>query len=142
MKKKCMEDTSFCAKIMSICYTVSKIRHVTDLIFIIKVPRDIINLTQCTINDNYMMYLFWDMKWDRHNIFVILGHYFLPFYPTNNTKNLNFEKTKKENVWRYHHFVPKIMIICYTVSKIEHVTEVIFILHFGLFFDLLRPQHS
>ena len=27
-------------------------------------------------------------------IFVILGH-FLPFYPTNNPKNQNFEKMKK-----------------------------------------------
>ena len=28
---------------------------------------------------------------------------FLPFYPTNNQKNQNFEKMKK-NAWRYHHF--------------------------------------
>ena len=30
----------------------------------------------------------------RQNFFVILG-YFLPFYPRNNPKNLNFEKMKK-----------------------------------------------
>ena len=33
----------------------------------------------------------WDMDRDRENFFVILG-YFLPFYPTNNPKNQNFEK--------------------------------------------------
>ena len=31
---------------------------------------------------------------------VIMGH-FLPFYPTNNLKNQNFEKMKK-SIWRYH----------------------------------------
>ena len=34
--------------------------------------------------------------------FVLLGH-FLTFYPTNNPKNLNFEKMKKK-AWRYYHF--------------------------------------
>ena len=37
-------------------------------------------------------------------IFVILGH-FLPFYPTNNPKNQNFEKMKKHTC-RYQHFTP------------------------------------
>ena len=37
----------------------------------------------------------WDMnEVQQTNFFVILGH-FLPFYPTNNPKNLNFEKMKK-----------------------------------------------
>ena len=38
----------------------------------------------CTINDNHMMYGFWD----------ILDH-FLPFYPPNYLKNQNFGKMKK-----------------------------------------------
>ena len=43
-----------------------------------------------------MMYSSWDMKHNRQDIFVILGH-FLPFYPTNNPKNQNFEmKLKKK----------------------------------------------
>ena len=37
---------------------------------------------------------------DKH--FVVLGH-FLPFHPTNNSKNQNLEKMKK-NSWRYYHF--------------------------------------
>ena len=37
--------------------------------------------------------------------------------------------------------VPKIMIICCTVPEIQHMTDVIFIFHFGLFFALLPPLH-
>ena len=32
------------------------------------------------------------------------------------------------------------MIICYTVPEIWHVTDVIFIFYFGLFFALLPPN--
>ena len=35
--------------------------------------------------------------------------------------------------------IPKIMIICYTVPEIWHVTDVIVIFYFGLFFALLPP---
>ena len=35
----------------------------------------------------------WDMECDRQ-FFVILGH-FLPFYPTDNSENENFEKMKQ-----------------------------------------------
>ena len=35
-------------------------------------------------------------------VFVILDS-FLPFYPSNNLKNQNFEKMNK-NTWRYYHF--------------------------------------
>ena len=38
----------------------------------------------------------------RTEVFLILDH-FLPFYPPNNSKNQNFEKTKKKNTWRYYH---------------------------------------
>ena len=47
-------------------------------------------LPQMTI----MMYGFWYIMDDRQNFFVILG-YFLPFYPSNNPENQNFEKMKK-----------------------------------------------
>ena len=59
-----------------------------------KPPGDIIILHMCTINDNHMMYGSWDMECVIDRIFVILDH-FLPFYPTNNPKNQNFEKMKK-----------------------------------------------
>ena len=37
---------------------------------------------------------------------------------------------------------PKIMIICYTVPEMWHVTHVIFIFHFGLFFALVPPNSA
>ena len=82
------------------------------------------------------------MKCDRQNFFVVLNH-FLPFYPTNNPKIKNFEKWKKQqkNAWRYHFIqVPKIIIICYTVLEMWHMTDVIFIFHFGLFLAHLTPK--
>ena len=40
----------------------------------------------------------------QREFFVILGQ-FLPFYPTNNLKNQNFEKMKrKKKAWRYYPF--------------------------------------
>ena len=79
--------------------------------------------------------------WSTTDFFVILGH-FLPFYPTNNPKNQNFEKMKKKkNTWRYHYFTQvelKIMIICFTVLEIWDMTDVIFIFHFELSFTLLQ----
>ena len=54
-----------------------------------------------------MMYGSWGMKHDRHNFLVILSH-FLPFYPTNNPKNQNFEKMKK---------LPRDIIILHKCTK-------------------------
>ena len=45
----------------------------------------------------------WFLRYEVwQNALVIWGH-FLPFYSTNNPKNQNFEKMKKQT-WRYHHF--------------------------------------
>ena len=58
-----------------------------------KTPRDIIFLHMCTINDDQMMYVSWDMQCYGHNflsfwaIFVFLYH--------SNPENHNFEKMKK-----------------------------------------------
>ena len=45
----------------------------------------------CSKNHNHMRYGSRDVEQDRQNFFIILVH-FLPFYPTNNPKNQNFEK--------------------------------------------------
>ena len=66
---------------------------------------------------------------------------FLPFYPTNNPKNQNFEKMKKSlEISPFYTSVPQIMIICYIVPEIWCMTDVICIFHFGLFFELLPQQ--
>ena len=82
----------------------------------------------------------WDMKPDRQNFSVLLGH-LLPFYPTNNPKNQNFEKMKKKTleVSSCYTCEPKIMIIFYTFPEIWSMTDVIFIFHFGIFFAILPP---
>ena len=58
------------------------------------------------------------MKYEvQQTEFVLFGN-FLPFYPTNNQKNQNFEKMKKALVISFYTSVPKIIIICYTVPEI------------------------
>ena len=82
----------------------------------------------------------WFLRYEawRTEFFVILDC-FLPFYPTNNSKNRNFEKLKK---------VPGDIIILHKCTKNhDHMlycswdmvrTDVI-IFNFGLFFALSRP---
>ena len=55
---------------------------------------DIIILNLSTTNDSHMIHGSWDMKCNRQNLLVILGH-FLPFYPLNSLKNENIIKMKK-----------------------------------------------
>ena len=62
-----------------------------------KTPGQIL-LHMCTINQDHMMYGFWDIKFNRQNFVVILGN-FLPFYlpppPPNTLKNENIKNEKK-----------------------------------------------
>ena len=57
-----------------------------------KITGDIIILHKCTKNHNNMRYSSWDTEWDRHL------DYFLPFYPSKNPKNQNFEKMIKMTI--------------------------------------------
>ena len=101
-----------------------------------KITGDIIIFHMSTKKHNHMRYGSWNTEWETEFI-VSLGH-FLPFYPTNNPKNQNFEKMKKRlKISSFYTNVPKIMIKCYTVPEIWRVTDVIVIFHFGLFFALL-----
>ena len=65
-------------------------------------------------------------------LFFILG-YFLPFYLPNSLKNQNVKKWNKHlEISSFYDGEPKIMIICYIVSKIWCMTDVI-AFHFGPF---------
>ena len=55
-----------------------------------KAPADIIILHMCMINNNHMIYDFWDMKCDRQN-FLSFWNVFSPYSP----KKWNFEKLIK-----------------------------------------------
>ena len=109
-------------------------------------PGDIILLQMCTINQDHMMYGSWDMKFNRHNVFVIVC-IFLPFYLPP-----SFKQPQKKNIWKkwkkhleissFYTTVPKIMIICYTVPEIWCVMDVIAIFHFGLCFSFLPPTFN
>ena len=91
-------------KIMIICYTVSQIWHVPNLII-------------------FYFGLF----------FTLLP----PQQPQNSKFRKNFKKALE--ISSLYNSAPKIMIICYTVPKIQCVTDVIVIFHFGLFLALLLP---
>ena len=97
-----------------------------------KTPGDIIILHLGTTNDNHMMYGYWDTERDRQNFFS-----FWINLPPNYQEIKILKKWKKRlEIWSFYMRVPKIMIICYAVPEIWHVTDII-IFHFGLFLTLL-----
>ena len=101
-----------------------------------KFPGDIIILQMCTKNHNHMRYSSWNTKRDR--IFCHFGSFLtlLPPPTLNSPKNENFKKIKTNlTISSFYTSVPKIMIICYTMPEIWHMTDVI-IFHFALFFAL------
>ena len=76
---------------------------------------------------------------------IVIFHFGLFFIllPPNSQKNENLKKDdekKKCLEISFYTSVPKIMIICYTVLEIWHVTDVIVVFHFGPFFALLHPN--
>ena len=87
-----------------------------------------------------MMYGYWDTERDRQNFFS-----FWINLPPNYQEIKILKKWKKRlEISSFCMSVPKIMIICYAVPEIWHVTDVI-IFHFGLFFTLLlhyNPKKS
>ena len=104
-----------------------------------KNPGDII-LHKCTINDNHMINGSWDINCNRQIFFGRLGPFFALLPPLTAQKIKISKKWKKhQEIWSFYTTVPKIMIIGYTVPEMWHVTDVIVIFHFGLFFALLSP---
>ena len=77
--------------------------------------------------------------WKVADVIIFYVGLFLPLYPPNNLK---------ESCSNWYHFtqvyIPKIMIVCYTISEIWYMIAVI-IFYFGLFFALLlsnKPKKS
>ena len=73
---------------------------------------------------------------------IVTFHFglFFALLPPLTAQKIKISKTWKKlpEISSFYTSVPKIMIICYTVPEIWHVTHVI-IFHFGLFFALLPP---
>ena len=94
----------------------------------IKLPRDIIILHTCNINNNHMMYGSWDMEQVTSRIFCHFRPFFA-FYPSHPPTPYQLKKWKfwknEKNTWRYHHFkcVPKIMIRWCMVPEIWCMTD-------------------
>ena len=134
-----------------------------------KKPGDIILLSMCTINEDHMIYgsKFWENekknmwryyhftlvyhKWQSHDVwfprygvqqtkFFAIFNYFLPFYPKTTQKIKISKKFKKTlAISSFYTNVPKIIIICLTLSEIWQAMDVI-IFHLGLFFALTLPK--
>ena len=86
-----------------------------------KTPGDITILHMCPINDNHTMYGSWDMECDR--IFCHFGPFFALLPPWNPKKIKILKKLKKTlEILSFYTSVPKMMVICYTVPEIWHVT--------------------
>ena len=93
-----------------------------------------------------MMYGSWDMKCNRQNFVVILGH-FLPFYPTapppQQPEKWKYHKWKKsQEISSFYTSVPKILIIGYAVPEIWRMTGVIVIFILGYTFPFYSPCPS
>ena len=76
-------------------------------------------------------------------VFFLFWVIFCPFTSLTARKIKTFKKGKKKHleISSFYNNVPKIMIICYAVPEILHVTDVIvFFFHFELFFALLPPK--
>ena len=73
---------------------------------------------------------------------VIIFHFGLYFslLPPNSPKNEKFKTIKKHlEISSFNKNVPKIMIICFTVPEVWHVTDGIVAFNLGLFSVLLPP---
>ena len=102
-----------------------------------KTSGDIIILPIRTKNHDHMLYCSWDMTLTDVTFISHFGLFFA-LLPSNSLKNENSKKNEKKHleVSSFYTSVPKIMIIWYTVPEIWHMTDVIVIFHFGLFFAL------
>ena len=90
---------------------------------------NIVVLHMCTINDNHMIHVFWDMDRDGQ-IFFYFGQ-FSPLFSSKNLKNQSFEERKLLEILSFYKSVTKTMITCNSVLEIWHVTYVIVIFHFS-----------
>ena len=99
-------------------------------------------LHKCTKNYN-ILYCSGDMARDRCNFYFSFWSIFCLLTPVTAQKIKISRKWKKHlEISSFYNSVPKIMVICFTIPEIWHVTYVIVIFHFGLFFCAFTPLTS
>ena len=96
-------------------------------------------LHMCTINQDHVMYGFYDMKFNRQSFFVILGN-FLFFYSLTPWKMKIPKRKKPLEISSFYTSVQKIMIVHYTVPEIWRMTDVIVIFILGYTFPFYPPN--
>ena len=79
-----------------------------------------------------------DMTHNGCNCYLHFGLYFSFLLTVQKMKILQQWK-KGQEISSFYTSAPIIMIICYTVPEIWHVTDIIVNFYFGLFFALLPP---
>ena len=94
-------------------------------------PGDVIILHKCIKNHNHRLYCSCNMVRDGCNCYFSFWAIFC-------LKNENFKKMKKHLGISFYRSVSKIMIICCSVPKIWHMTDV----HFGHFCPFTPPPLS
>ena len=105
-----------------------------------KIPGDIMVLQNSTEKYDYRLYCSWDIARDICTCYFSSCALFSAFTPLTAGKMKISEKWKQHlEISSFCSSVPKIMIMCYTVPEIWHITHVIVIFHFGPFFVLLSP---
>ena len=105
-----------------------------------KAPGNIIILHKCNKNNDQMQYCSWDMVRDRCNCYFSFWAIFCPFTPRTTWQMKILKKWKKPlEISSFYISVPKIMIICYTVTEIRSMTNVIITFSFWTIFCLFTP---
>ena len=91
-----------------------------------KNPGDIIILHKWTKNHDHMLYCSWDMAHDICNCYFSFWDNFCSFTPQQPQKwKVQTNEEKLLEISSFYNGAPKIMIICYTVTEICRVTDVI-----------------
>ena len=83
----------------------------------------------------------WLLRYEVWQNFLLFWATFCPFTPLTTQKIKILRKWKKQlEILSFYTHVSKIMITCYTIPEIWHMTDIIYISYFGPFSAILPPK--
>ena len=83
----------------------------------------------------------WLLRYEMWQNFLLFWATFCPFTPLTKKKIKILRKWKKQlEILSFYTHVSKIMITCYTIPEIWHMTDIIYISYFGPFSAILPPK--